>query len=177
MDVYQKTLEPLAVLVNKVAAFIPPRRERMLHIGLFGYSRGVGKVSLPRAITFTGSFYSLGVPPEFIGTGRALRIAQKKGYLPFIKRLYVNLERDLVHAGKYLNKENLALLAKEYPAFKDVMEDIREIEKMFGIELGPLKDYHFLHRNFSSNIYHKMKMGENPSEDVVSAAKIRKSLG
>lgn len=174
---YKGTVEALAPLINRIAAYIPARRERMLHIGLFGYSRGVGKVSLPRAITFTGAFYSMGIPPEFIGTGRALRKIQDKGLLPLLKKLYINLERDLIHAGKYLNKETLAALAKRYPAFNDVIKDIQETENILGVELGPIKPSHFLHRNLVSNIYHKLMMNADPSHDIVEAAKIRKSLG
>lgn len=174
---YKETVEPLAPLINKIAGHIPSRRERMLHIGLFGYSRGLGKISLPRAITFTGAFYSLGVPPEFIGTGRGLAKAKRDGYLPFIKKVYINLERDLVHAGKYLNKENLKFLSKKYPPFKEIARDIEETEKILGIEFGPHKDHHFIHRNLTSSIFYKIKMGLDPSTDIVEAAKIRKSLG
>ena len=174
---YKKTVEPLAAYINKFSKYIPARRERMLHIGLFGYSRGMGKVKLPRAITFTAIFYSLGIPPEFIGTGRGLEEAQKKGLLPLIKKLYLNLERDLSHAGKYLNKENLALFAKKNPLFKQIAEDIEKTEKILGIKFGPQKDKHFLHRNLTSNIYYKMKMKQDPSDDIIEAAKIRKSLG
>lgn len=164
-DFYQKTVEPLAGFINKMASFIPPRRERMLHIGLFGYSRGMGRVSLPRAIIFTGAFYSLGVPPEFIGTGRGLRAALKAGHLPLIRRLYVNLVRDLMHAGKYLNKENLALLAKKHRGFREIATDVQEVENILGIELGPVKDRHFLHRNLTSNIFYKMRMREGRGVD------------
>lgn len=174
---YKATIEKLAPLINDLAKHIPPRRERMLHIGLFGYSRGMGKVSLPRAITFTGAFYSIGVPPEFIGTGRALREAAKKGYLPLIKRLYVNLERDLTHAGKYLNKENLAHLAREYPEFRNIAKDVSEIEDILHFTLGPSKPHHFLHRNLTSNIHYKLQLGADISSDIVEAARLRKSLG
>ena len=43
-----------------------------MHVGLFGYGRslgGVGGVTLPRAIGFTASLYSIGVPPELLGLG------------------------------------------------------------------------------------------------------------
>lgn len=184
VKVYASSIEQLAPLINRVAAHIPARRERMQHIGLFGYSRGIGKVSLPRAITFTGAFYSLGVPPELIGTGRGLRAAQRSGDLDLVKRLYINLERDLIHAGKYLNKENLHALSQQYPEFKNVIIDIQEIENILGIELGPHKPHHFLHRNLASNIYYKMQMNDKSNEnsidisgDIVEAAKLRKSLG
>ncbi|MEK7529092.1 MAG: phosphoenolpyruvate carboxylase, partial [Patescibacteria group bacterium] len=174
---YQATVEPLAPMINKLAGLIPQRRERMLHIGLFGYSRGMGKVSLPRAITFTGAFYSIGVPPEFIGTGRGLRAAEKAGLLPLIRKLYLNLERDLVHAGKYLNKENLEKLAKKHAPFREIMEDVKEVERILGAKLGPFKDHHFIHRNLTSSIYYKTNMGASPSSEILEAAILRKSLG
>lgn len=177
MKPYASSIEKLAPLINQVAKHIPPRRERMLHIGLYGYSRGIGKVSLPRAITFTASLYSLGVPPELIGTGRGLRAAQIAGDLPLIKKLYVNLKRDLIHAGKYLNKENLAALVKLYPEFQNVAHDIAEIEDILNIQLGPHKNHHFLHRNVVSSIFYKMQMNVDFSAEIVEAAKLRKSLG
>ncbi|MBI3385020.1 phosphoenolpyruvate carboxylase [Candidatus Gottesmanbacteria bacterium] len=61
---YKKTVEKIAPLIEQISIHIPPRRERVQHIGLFGYSRAVGKVRLPRAIGFTASCYSLGIPPR-----------------------------------------------------------------------------------------------------------------
>lgn len=174
---YQKTVENLAVMINKIAEIVPSRRERMLHIGLFGYSRGMGKVRLPRAIKFTASLYSIGIPPEFIGTGRGLRDVEKMGLSEFLKNVYLNLEADLVHAGKYLNKENLTLLAENSSYFKDIWEDIRLVEFFLGKELGPRKPHHFIHRNLTSTIYLKMGLGEDCKEELEQAARIRKSLG
>ncbi|MBN2087548.1 phosphoenolpyruvate carboxylase [Candidatus Peregrinibacteria bacterium] len=177
-DYYKHTVEMAANLINKISAKVPGRRERMLHIGLFGYSRGVGKVSLPRAIKFTGAFYSIGVPPEFIGSGRGLRDAIKNGKIKTIEKHYNNLRKDFIHAGKYLNKENLTHLAKKYPAFKEIQQDVEEIEKYLGVELSPLKTKHFLHRNVVSSIYLlSEEKPDNIDELIETAAGIRKSLG
>lgn len=175
--IYKATIEPLADFVNTVAGQLPSHRERVQHIGLFGYSRGVGKVKLPRAIKFTGAFYSVGVPPEFIATGRALRLAQKTDMLDLIERLYLNLRRDLVHAGKYFNEENLEILCRENSAWEPIREDIALIEEILDIRLGPETDYHFLHRNHSSNVFRLMRMNENFCEDLLKAAERRRSLG
>lgn len=59
---YEKKIVRIAKYVNKVAQYIPERRRRKLHIGLFGYSRNVEGVKLPRAIGFTAALYSLGLP-------------------------------------------------------------------------------------------------------------------
>ncbi len=174
---YQKTVEGIAESVNAIAAHVPGRRERMQHIGLFGYSRGIGEVSLPRAIKFTGSLYSLGVPPEFIGTGRGLRDAMKEGKIETIEKHYLNLRADLIHAGKYLNKENLNELAKQNPAFEAIKEDVQEVENYLGVELGPLKTKHKIYRNLVSSIYLHSLEGEDFTSELEEAAEIRKSLG
>ncbi len=174
---YKKTVESLAPMINKVAGKVPGRRERMLHIGLFGYSRGMGKVSLPRAIKFTGSFYTLGVPPEFIGSGRGFRDAMRNGTLKTIEKHYQNLRADFIHAGKYLNKENLVELAKRYPEFKAIKEDVQEMENYLGVELGPQKTKHKIHRNLVSSVYLHLKEREDFMDELEKSAAIRKSLG
>jgi len=68
-------------------------------------------------------------------------------------------------------------LSKKYPPFKEIARDIEETEKILGLEFGPHKDRHFIHRNLTSSIFYKMKIGVDPSTDIVEAAKIRKSLG
>ncbi len=174
---YQKTVTKAAELINRIAKNVPGRRERMLHIGLFGYSRGIGEVSLPRAIKFTGSLYSIGVPPEFIGMGRGIRDAIQNGKIKSIEKHYINLRADFIHAGKYLNKENLGMLAKKYPIFEEIMTDVQEIENYLGVELGPLKTKHYLHRNLSSSIYLLLEDEQDFTEELEKAACIRKSLG
>lgn len=174
---YQSTVEKAATVINRIAGKVPGRRERMLHIGLFGYSRGIGKVSLPRAIKFTGSLYSIGVPPEFIGSGRGIRDAVREGKIKTIEKHYNNLVKDFVHAGKYLNKENLNMLARSYPVFKEIKTDVQEIENYIGHELGPIKTKHYLHRNLVSSIYLLAKEKKDFSEELEKAAEIRKSLG
>lgn len=174
---WRETIEAVADTINQVAAKMPGHRERVQHIGLFGYSRGIGEVKLPRAIKFTGSMYSLGVPPELIGTGRAFKLAQEMGILDLVKRLCPHLYEDFVHAGHYLNRENLDLLCEENSAWEVVRDEIPVIEETLGLKIGPDKTHHILHRNFTSNIFHRLKMGQDFSEDVLKAAEIRKSLG
>jgi len=174
---YQRTVEGLAGMINKFSKIIPPRRERMLHIGLFGYARGFGGKHLPRAIGFTAVLYSLGVPPELIGTGRGLREMQERGLTHALKAFYRNFEKDMVHAGHYLNKENLNFLAKKSAAWRGVQKDVEGIEKFLGRELGPETVEHYLHRNLVSSAYLLWQSGKVPSDRILEAAKIRRSIG
>lgn len=174
---FQTVVERVAPTINRVAAELPSHRERVQHVGLFGYSRGVGKVKLPRAIKFCGALYSLGIPPEFIGTGRALRDIRAAGLDGVLRQTYRHLASDLRHAGHYLNKENLELLCQSDRAWEAVREDIRLAEEWLGEKVGPHAVHHMLHRNFTSNIFYRLSLGQDIAEDLLKAAELRKSLG
>lgn len=178
--IWQPVIEEIAPLINAIAAHVPPRRERLQHIGLFGYSRGVGKVKLPRAIGFTAALYSIGLPPELISTGRGLLAAQKAGHLDLIETYYPALRADLKHAGKFFNRENLELLAASKDVYKGIEEDVLAIETILDIRLGPEKPHHLLHRNLTSSVYHRLNAepaSEAIARDIVEAGVIRRSLG
>ncbi len=179
-ETWKPTIEAIAPTINKVAQYVPSRRERLLHIGLFGYSRGVGKVKLPRAIVFTGSLYSLGVPPELIATGRGLLAARRARMLPLLERHYPALSEDLRHAGKFLNRENLALLGREHAMFKEIQKGITAIEDVLGEKFESAKPQHVIHRNLTSNIFQRLSAAPDVAaitRDIVEAGVIRKSLG
>lgn len=174
---YRESIEKLAPLINALSSQVARRRERMQHIGLFGYSRGIGNVRLPRAIPFTASLYSLGIPPELIGTGRGIRKAKTKGFWSEISGYYLYLKEDLLTAGYFLNKENLLYLAKDNHFWYDIKEDIVCIEDELGIELGPKKPSHFEHKEISKKIYEKLSDKKGLSQLITQAGLLRKSLG
>ncbi len=180
-DIWKPTIETISPLINEVASYLPKRRERLQHIGLFGYSRGIGKVRLPRAIGFTAALYSVGVPPELIATGRGLVAAAEAGLLETVEQYYPALREDLKHAGKYLNRENLSMMAKKKSVFRDIEQGIDAIRKILEIDLGPEKPHHLLHRNLTSSIYQRLQVPDlgkdSISREIVEAGVIRKSLG
>lgn len=177
VPLYQKTIEKISDVINAVAVNVPSRRERMLHVGLFGYSRGVGSVRLPRAITFTASLYSLGIPPELIGAGRAIKILRREKLLGFVEERYVNFKNDLIFAYRFLNKENLEDLARLRPGFRAICDDIAEIEKYIKKDIAQMNTDHFLHRNEVSTVYQLFKNKRNFNEPLLNAARIRRSIG
>jgi phosphoenolpyruvate carboxylase len=174
---YRQSVEKIAPLINNLAGYLPKRRERVQHIGLFGYSRGLGKVSLPRAIGFTAALYSLGVPPELIGTGRGLAAAKKAGTLQLAEKYYVNLKHDLYFAGKFLFKPGLANLAKKYPGWKNILTDVEEIEKYLGKPLAPKYLNEQEHQLISARIHKSLKSGKNLAHLIEQAAILRHSMG
>lgn len=99
--VYQSQVKELAPVVNKMAKFIPKRRDRKLHTGLFGYARSLDGVTLPRAISFTASLYSLGCPPELLGLTAFTRATYSRA-----RETYYFFEEDLRDALRGLNPDS-----------------------------------------------------------------------
>ncbi len=175
---YRETIEQIAPIINVVAKFLPKRRERVQHIGLFGYSRGVGKVKLPRAIAFTAALYSLGIPPEFIGTGRGLKLAAKSGKLEIVKKYYKYISKDLDQAGRYVNRENIEKLAAKSGIYNQILKDLKSVEELLDIKLGPKTKEELEHKNLTSKILNNLDSGDSSLTDLITrAAIIRRSLG
>ncbi len=125
---YRRQVAGLAPLINEVAKYVPSRRKRKLHIGLFGYPRSMGGITLPRAITFTAALYSIGLPPEILGLN-----ALDEDDIQFVKKIYVNFEDDLRDSLKYFNPDtgflpkNLEAKVSDFPIDFEVNEEHKEI--------------------------------------------------
>ncbi len=174
---YKITVELIAPLINQIAAQLPKRRERVQHIGLFGYSRGMGKVTLPRAIGFTGSLYSIGIPPELFGTGSGIDKAIELKQMKIIEKYYKYLKEDLLRAGAYLNKENLDKLVKKYPSIKSFKHKIEIIETYLGQELRPRTLEEKEHQILTTKIWNELEKGNKITELITRAAILRRSMG
>ena len=174
---YRDIVEQIAPLINEVSYYLPKRRERVLHIGLFGYSRGVGKVKLPRAIGFTGALYSLGIPPEFLGTGRGIKYTIENNQIKLLEKYYVNIKDDLSRTGRFFQKKILIELSKESQMWKDILDDVLEIEKYLGKELEPITKEEKEHFELVEKLHEKMDLGKNYQIYLNRLAILRRSLG
>jgi phosphoenolpyruvate carboxylase len=189
---YECVIEKLAPLVNSVAAYVPPRRARKLHIGLFGYSRNVAGVNLPRAITFAAALYSIGIPPEFIGTQALDELNDAE--LDLVEKHYINLKHDLSTAGGYVSWQNVNMLMEMHQkaaeraganheklkeAFANVLLDLQTVEEKFNIKLGPRGSTQKRHDNFANNFLIAWMEHEDGEarKALVEAAKMRRCLG
>ena len=114
---YQDCVRQLAPIVAQVGAMVPKRRDRRLHIGLFGYSRmldtgesGKEAIRLPRAISFCAAMYSIGIPPEVLGLA-----ALDKEDFAFLREVYPSLEEDLAASLRFYHEKAVArLLGPKY---------------------------------------------------------------
>lgn len=174
---YRESIEQIAPLINLIASELPKRRERVLHVGLFGYSRGVGKVKLPRAIGFTGALYSLGIPPELIGTGRGIKYAIDNNLINIVEKYYINFREDLKKSGRFLQKDELQKLAKDSQVWKNISKDIEEIEKYLGEKLEPKSKEEKEHFKLVKKLHKQINSGKKYQQFLNRMAILRKSLG
>jgi len=157
---YRKTIEKLAPLINHVAAFVPKRRMRKLHVGLFGYARNIGETTLPRVISFCAACYSIGLPPELLG----LNVLSSED-LNCMEDMHVNFIYDMQAAMSYFNEEVFTILPKE------VKESLR-------LDWGSCEP-DIEHKRITSRIIKAIRHQDtrNLQRDLVEAAHIRRFLG
>jgi len=163
---YAKQVEALASLINQMAKYVPKRRKRKLHIGLFGYSRKLGNVVLPRAIEFCAACYSLGLPPEIFGFD-----VLNEDDINFLKEIYIDFECSMIDALRFFNEKVFDILPKEIS--KILKEAFTKASQLFSFKID------LEHRQITSYIIEALDSGhkEMLSSLVVEAAHIRKFLG
>ena len=172
---YQGTIYDLAEYMRPIFKAVPKRRDRRQHVGLLAYSRSMGEKTLPRAITFTAGFYSVGVPPEFIGLGRTLKTLSPKD-LELLQGFYKHLVSDVEAFGRFLNRDNLAELVTRDPAWQAVADDVAGVEAVLGVELGPQTDDEKKHVALSGKLLQTTDQAEL-ADLINQTALLRKSLG
>jgi len=185
---YRKRIEKLAPLINKIANYVPSRRKRRLHIGLFGYSRKVGNTRLPRAIKFTAAMYTIGIPPELVGIRALNRLTEEE--LNIIEETYKYWRNDLQSAARYLSWDNINYLLTEdtieklkvprepvEEALVGIMKDLEFAEQNLDLRLGYTTVREKKHSNAVNNALLCIMEGEDPARYIVEAGRLRRFLG
>lgn len=157
---YARQIKLLAPLINRVSAFIPLRRKRKLHIGLFGYSRELEGIKLPRAINFCCALYSIGLPPEILGLN-----ALNQNDLDYLSVVYNNFENDIKDSGVFFNSDCLKILPKEVA------------KKISPTDFAEETDEE--HKKITSQIISGLKRNDSHElpEKITRAARLRHFLG
>lgn len=189
---YESKIQEIAPFINSVAAYIPQRRARKLHIGLFGYSRCVAGVCLPRAISFAAALYSIGLPPEFIGMKALNQLNEKEWNL--IEKYYLKMKHDLNLVGEYVSWKNINTLIemskkvsqianmnmeKLKSSLTSISNDLKTVENKLGVKLGPKGISQRKHENFTNNflLSYMQREEAEAKKALFESAKLRKCLG
>ncbi len=172
---YRLQLEGIAPDMQFVFNAFPRRRERHLHIGLLAYKRKMNKTSLPRAITFTGSFYSLGIPPEFLGQS-ALAKLQMKDFI-LLETYYKNWKKDILEASKYVNRGNIRKLAKNNKTWRSVEQDVQCAEGIVQTTFVPKSKKDREYQSLSTSLLLLKKTSKKVTRLITKTGLLRRSLG
>ena len=159
---YQERVVQLTSVISAASAHVPRRRERKMHVGLFGYGRsldGVGGATLPRAIGFAASLYSIGVPPDLLG----LTVLDEDDWA-FVRETYPSVDEDLRAALYFANERHVREL---------LGEDSMRIVSRFTDEVDRI------HEGLTSAIWAAIRGNADVqiTHYVEQAAKLRRYLG
>lgn len=164
---YLESFPRLLPVTIALSDMIPRQRDRLARKSAVGYARDAARPdklameiaddgiasetaaihqlsadNLPRAISFTGSLYSMGLPPEFIGTGRGLDEVERRYGKEGVSRLlqyYGGLRADLQKAARYANLDTAGhFLDSELLAA--VRADFAGIDRHLDVETGAVTD-------------------------------------
>jgi len=172
--------------VARLSDYMPRQRDRLARNSGVGYARDIAKpsdiakfvteaqiseelsklnndmqVALPRAITYTASLYSIGLPPVFLGTGNGLKkiisMYGQKGLEDIINE-YPSLKADLEFDSRFVNITNIRKFFSEDIA-NDLVEEILYCAELFNLKLPTEKDrqtdvYHVLMDSSLGVLFH-----------------------
>jgi phosphoenolpyruvate carboxylase len=148
----------------------------------------VKHLDLPRAIKFTGALYSIGLPPEIIGTGSSIISVREKLGEDACERLltkyFPSLQSDLQFAFGYLDMDAASkFLCKE--VIESVSQDVDVLKETFDLEKECDYSYKILLEMLPSGMLLKNSNVIDMDKELLQLTqstlfrmgKIRKSLG
>lgn len=161
---YQRQIEMLTPLINEVAKFVPSRRMRKLHTGLFGYSRELkAGVTLPRVISFCAVLYSIGLPPDIIGLN-ALSEEDRR----IVRGIYSRFDDNIREVLRFWNPEVLKLV----PA--SLRKVLRGIVERYDAPAN--REYCDVSRGIIDSIEQR-RFGSHITDFIVRTGSLRSFLG
>jgi phosphoenolpyruvate carboxylase len=158
---YGEQVDAIAATVNRLSSYVPDRRARKLHIGLFGYAREIADNALPRAIGYTASLYSVGCPPSLLGVH-----ALTDDDLAFVEETFPTFFDSLRDALAYYNPRCTEVL----PLDEDALEAATDLVST---------DRNDVHREATDEVIDALDDGDDDGvrSGVRRAARERQFLG
>ena len=136
-------------------------------------------MTLPRAITFTGSFYSLGIPPEFLGISGLSKL--KTNDFVLFDKYYKNHINNFTQAGHFLNWKNLNKLSQKSKnknnIWQKIENDIKKAENIFKLKFGPENIEELMHSKLTSELLASKNNPKKVKKLIAETGILRKSLG
>nr|MDO8062173.1 phosphoenolpyruvate carboxylase [Candidatus Freyrarchaeum guaymaensis] len=180
---YVEAISKIYGLLESLAGLIPDRRESLHNekvkvnaeeLSLPTRDKGrkgkggrppVHSFTLPPPVKYVALMYSLGVPPEIVGVGRALNMLSQTGLLDRVFELYYpSIEVDVSSAWRYLCLE---AAGKVFPEsfISDVKEDVKYIREF----LDPKDDFSVSHRALAMMISEYVALKVIPEKQLRSS--------
>ncbi len=202
---YLMTFYKLMRVAAALSDIVPRQRDRLARKGESGYARDVPhpnliaelvteadlarqlreialpeKVELPRAISYAAALYSIGLPPEIVGTGRGLsELAERFGRdaVAKLESEFGGLRSGLSFSLRFVQLEVAADFLPEEVLF-EVEEDLRCIGEILGIEPGPLTKEDRLYRTVLEAMRPMLKelVGVKGEERLITDESVEGSL-
>lgn len=157
---YLEELLEISDRVVQVATLVPNQRERLLESSDVAYYQAIRDIdsflpfcpdheirsqisrldhkkllSLPRSIRFTAALYTVGLPPEFLGVGAALKeIGEKLGQAwldRLLDEVFPSLRGDLKFASRFLREDSAEdpFMTKRIRAGLGTLKDLMEFKE------------------------------------------------
>ncbi len=185
---YLDLLLRVAEHILVVSRYIPGRRDRVPTeqygrniIAPLAFSSYTGIVPqqlvLPRAIKFTASLYTMGMPPALIGLGRGLRMVEKElgdHALELIIKTLPMLRADAEFELRFF----YPTIARSYigeKALKLLLSDVEEVQELLSVSAEPIEEYEKL--LIDARKYVVAGDAERAVKLIEKAASIRGALG
>lgn len=171
---YAEELREAARVIVLVSDMIPSQRDRLPPIGPLAYGRReIAELTFPRVIKVTAAFYTIGLPPEFLGLSGLKELEPSEREL--LLELYPSLPGDLLYAAKFLNLK----VAGQFvgPLARRVERGVEVAERVLGIDIYAQADEAYQSLLALAERYVALLLKSPSRQQLTAARRVFRQLG